>query len=129
MSTCMSGSARSSGLRLRWSFWLRSGRRRPRSRRSRWPRTLPDQHYVDGFGIRIEHDLRLCPLELAIHMSQLLLQRELAFSVIRALPEHKGLYDAAQRVGGQLRVGNEHGLLRCIATVGWRQFLSIPAFW
>src|SRR5882762_9661116 len=102
MSTCTSGSPQSSGLRLRWSFWLRSGRRRPRSRRSLWLR----RDDVDAFGVRIEHDLRLSAFELTIHMSQLLLQRELPLTVVGTLAQHEGFHDAAQRVGGKLRVGN-----------------------
>ena len=62
-------------------------------------------------------------------MSELLLQREFPLTVVRALAQHKRLHDAAQRVGGQLRVGNEDGLLGLISTVNWRQFLSIPAYW
>src|ERR1700704_5326032 len=100
----MSGSPRSSGPRLRSSFWLRSGRRRPRSRTSPWLR----RHDVDGFGVRIEHDMGFSAFELTIHMSQLLLQRELALTVVRTLTQHKRLYDAAQRISGKIRVGNDH---------------------
>jgi hypothetical protein len=67
--------------------------------------------------------------ELTIHMSQLLLQRELALTVVRTLTQHKRLYDAAQRISGKIRVGNDHRFRGLIATVNWRQFLSIPAFW
>jgi hypothetical protein len=84
---------------------------------------------VDGFGVRIEHDLRLSALELAIHMGQLLLQGKFPLAVVRSLTQHKRLYDTAQRIGGELRVGYEHRFLRFLAAVNWRQFLSIPASW
>src|SRR5713226_7938074 len=121
MSTCTSGLPRSSGLQLRWSFWLRSGRRRLRSRRSPCLR----RNDVDGFGVRIEHDPGFSAFELTVHMSQLLLQRELPLTVVRALAKHKGLHNATQRVGRKLRMGNEQRFLGFITTVNWRQFLSI----
>jgi len=60
-------------------------------------------------------------------MSQLLLQREFPLAVVRTLTQHEGLYDAAQRIGGKLRVRNEQRLLGFFTAVNWRQFLSIPA--
>src|ERR1700716_4617896 len=110
MSTCMSGSPPLNGRPLHSSFWLRSELRRPRSRRSPWPRSYD----ADGLRIRIEHDLRLTALQLAIYMGQLLLQGKLTLAVVSALTQHKRLYDAAQRVCGKLRMGYEHGLLRLL---------------
>jgi hypothetical protein len=59
-------------------------------------------------------------------MGQLLLQGEFALPVVSALTQHERLYDAAQRVCGKLRMGDEHGLLRFVAAVNRRQFPSIP---
>lgn len=83
---------------------------------------------MDGFSVWIEHNPGLPAFKLTIYMSQLLLQRELTLTVVRPLAQHKGLHEAAQRIGGQLRVWNEHGFLGFIASVDRRQFLSIPAF-
>ena len=125
MSTCMSGSPQLNGLRLDSSFWLLSERRRPRSRRSLWARSYD----VDALRIRIEHDLRLAALQLAIYMGQLLLQGKFALPVVSALAQHKRLYDTLQRISGKVRVVNEHRFFSLVVIVNWRQFLSIPAYW
>jgi len=62
-------------------------------------------------------------------MSQLLLQRELALTVVSALTQHKRLYDTLQRISGKVRVVNEHRFFSLVVIVNWRQFLSIPAYW
>ena len=62
-------------------------------------------------------------------MSQLLLQRELALTVVSALTQHKRLYDTLQRISGKVRVVNEHRFFSLVVIVNWRQFLSIPAHW
>src|SRR5882757_6745851 len=102
---------------LRSSSWPRSVQPRPRGRKS-----LPSRDDdVDGFGVRIEHDLRLGPLELSIHVRQLLLEREIMLAVLGALAQHKRLHDAAQGFRGELGVGNEQRFLGLVA-----QFLSLP---
>src|ERR1700744_3830414 len=100
-------SRRSSGLQWRSLSRLPLEPRRLRGR----PWLTSYWNDFDGFRVRIEHDLRFAPLELAIDVGQLFIESEVVGAVFSALAQHKRLDDTAQRLRGELLVGDKHGFL------------------
>src|SRR5579872_4441464 len=72
---------------------------------SRWR-----DHQSDGVGFRIEEDARLAMLELRAHVRDLLLEGKLARTVVGAFAQHERFDHPPQRLGGELRRGDEDGL-------------------
>lgn len=92
---------------------------------------------VDRFGTGVENDVDFAALELAHDVRDFLVERELAFAVLRALAQHERFYDAAQCLGRQLGVGNHqkiglrvvHGARSVSGALGWRQCIVATRYY
>ena len=59
---------------------------------------------------RLEDDLRVTAFQLTNHLGHFLIERELLFTIVRALAQHERLDDGPQNILGQLRMRYDDGL-------------------
>jgi uncharacterized protein YaiL (DUF2058 family) len=75
-------------------------------------------HDIDAFGVRVEHDPCLATLELPHHVRNFLFELDFPLAVVRPFAQYERFDHPAQRLGGQLLVGDGDGFGRSLVHRG-----------